>query len=75
MGILKKLFVSRDRCSKCGKKMVLAEGTIPFAEADRLQGGYQCRECGRLTCYVDSDGSEPCECGAHRWKNIMYYMV
>jgi len=74
MNLLKKLFSSTNKCSKCGKTMILAEGTIPWNVADRLQGGYQCRECGRLTCYEDSDGSEPCVCGAHRWKNIMYYI-
>ena len=74
MNILKKLFVSTNKCYICGRPMKLAEGAIPFADADRLQGGFQCRECGRLTCYEDSDGNESCKCGAHRWKNIMYFV-
>jgi hypothetical protein len=69
MGIMSKLFGARgDRCARCGRAMKLVQGMMSTPDfITRTQGCYQCRACGRLTCYDCSDSRMPCECGARQW--------
>jgi hypothetical protein len=74
MGILSKLFGSSgDRCARCGRPMTLVQGIMRTSDfMTRTQGCYQCRACGRLTCYDCSDSREPCDCGARQWSERTY---
>jgi len=73
MSIFRKLFGGGDRCSVCGRPMTLVKGMMRTSDfMTRTQGCYQCRACGRLTCYDCSDNREPCKCGAHQWSERTY---
>lgn len=36
------------------------------------QSCYQCRDCGRLTCYTHCDDRKECECGVKNWATRSY---
>ncbi len=68
MSIFRKLFNIGDSCSQCGRPMTLVKGTMRTSDfMTHTEGCYQCRACGRLTCYGCSDSREPCRCGAQQW--------
>ena len=74
MGFISTLFGGGgDRCGTCGKPMTLVKGMMRTSDfMTRTQGCYQCRACGRLTCYDCSDNRKPCECGAQQWSERTY---
>jgi len=75
MGFFKSVFGRGDRCSKCGRSMkLLQSGTMMSTStfAATTQGCFQCRKCGRLTCFDCSDNRVPCVCGAHSWVERTY---
>jgi hypothetical protein len=74
MDILKKRYGTDNKCSRCHTPMTLVEGFMRTPDfITRTQGCYQCRACGRLTCYNCSDNREPCECGANQWFERAYF--
>jgi hypothetical protein len=78
MGIFDKIFggSSRTKCSRCGRSMKLVEtGTMYNSfELKNTQGCFECRACGRLTCFDCSDNRYPCDCGAKQWVERMYFL-
>lgn len=75
MGLFGNLFNSGDRCGTCGRKMKMLSGLF-MRTADlktaRTRGCYQCRACGRLTCYDCSDSRRACACGVQQWAERTY---
>lgn len=63
-------------CGVCRRPMMLTNGMIMRTTDLRThtQGCYQCRACGRLTCYDCSDSRKPCVCKAHQWSERTYLM-
>jgi len=73
MGLLKKLFGFSNRCSICHRSMRLLDGFVQTSDLRmRTQGCFQCRACGRLTCFNCSDNRKPCICGAKHWVERTY---
>lgn len=73
MGLFGKIFGGGDHCTGCRRPMTLVKGVMRTSDyMTRTQGCFQCRACGRLTCYDCSDSREPCKCGAHQWAERTY---
>lgn len=77
MGFLDKIFGSKGKkCSRCGRPMELVEFGRTYYKNQLMntQGCFECRACGRLTCFDCSDNRYPCECGAKQWIERSYFL-
>jgi hypothetical protein len=65
---------AKEKCSVCGRQMVMAHGLIMKTSefSNNTLGCFQCRQCGRITCYDCSDNRVPCKCGAQEWSERLY---
>lgn len=61
-------------CARCGTQMTIVSGTSMNREffVKVAQGCFQCKACGRYTCYDCSDNREPCQCGQKQWMESTY---
>jgi hypothetical protein len=60
------------RCSKCGTTIHIQSGLINLNSTENIQGCFQCKSCGRYTCFDCSDASQNCKCGSNMWIEKMY---
>ena len=61
------------RCAICGKYMtIISNALVHSVIAMQSQGCFQCKACGRFTCFNCSDNREPCKCGKNNWMPKIY---
>jgi hypothetical protein len=60
-------------CMVDGAPMTIVEGSqFTMSEFEKLQGGFRCGNCGRVTCWEHANGDMRCECGAVNWRQCSY---
>jgi len=66
--------LNANHCARCGRLMTLTKGSMKRSDfVTRTQGCYQCRGCGRLTCYDRSNDRKPCVSGVKEWTPRFYW--
>lgn len=65
--------IIQSECMVCKQPMTIVRAVaFDLEQLAKLQGCFECKNCGRHTCYDCSDRDMQCKCGATHWEQSSY---